>query len=113
MIAVVAIIHFVFYIASALLGLMILALIISAILSWLVAFDVINLRNRFMASLVYFLERVTRPILRPFQKIVPVLGGVDISPIVAILVIFGIERYLLPPLHAALASLLVGGGPVL
>ena len=111
MIAVVAIIHFVFYIASALLGLMILALIISAILSWLVAFDVINLRNRFMASLVYFLERVTRPILRPFQKIVPVLGGVDITPVIAILVIMGVRNILLPAFEALLVGL-VAGTPV-
>ena len=111
MIAVVAIIHFVFYIASARLGLMILALIISAILSWLVAFDVINLRNRFMASLVYFLERVTRPILRPFQKIVPVLGGVDITPVIAILVIMGVRNILLPAFETLLIGL-VAGTPV-
>jgi YggT family protein len=108
MIAVVAIIHFVFYIVGALLGLMILALIVSAILSWLVAFDVINLRNRFMASLVYFLERVTRPILRPFQKIVPVLGGVDITPVIAILVIMGVRNILLPAFETLLVGIVSG-----
>ena len=111
MIAVVAIINFVFFIINALLGLMILALIVSAILSWLVAFDVINLRNRFMASLVYFLERVTRPILRPFQRIVPVLGGVDITPVIAILVIMGVRDILLPAFHTLLIGL-VSGVPV-
>ena len=107
------VLNFVFFIIASLLMLLRWALILNAIISWLVAFDVINLRNRFMYSVAHFLDGVTRPVLRPFQRVIPVLGGVDISPIVAILVIFGIERYLLPPLHAALASLLVGGGPVL
>ena len=102
------VLNFVFFIIASLLMLLRWALILNAIISWLVAFDVINLRNRAMASIAHFLDSVTRPVLRPFQRVIPVLGGVDISPIVAILVIFGIERYLLPPLHAALASLLVG-----
>lgn len=102
------ILNFVFFIIASLLMLLRWALILNAIISWLVAFDVINLRNRAMYSIAHFLDAVTRPILRPFQRIIPVLGGVDISPVVAILVIFGIERYLLTPLHAALVSLLVG-----
>jgi YggT family protein len=47
------------------------------------------------------------------QRIIPPLGGVDVSPVIAILVIFGIERFLLPALHNFLASLLVGQAPVL
>ena len=76
-----------FTLIRVVLGLLVWALIINAILSWLVAFDVINLRNRFVANIAYFLEAVTRPILRPIQRFIPPLGGVDISPIIAILVI--------------------------
>ena len=96
---------FVFFIIDALLGLLVFALIASAILSWLVAFDVINLRNQFVYNVARFLDAVTRPILAPFQKIIPNLGGVDISPVLAILVISGVQRYLLPAAHVSLLSL--------
>ncbi len=87
---------FAHFILDALLGLLILAIIVSAILSWLVAFGVINLRNQFVYGVVRFLDAVTRPVLAPFQRIIPPLGGVDISPIIAILVLQGIKIYLLP-----------------
>lgn len=89
---------FAHFILDALLGLLILAIIVSAILSWLVAFGVINLRNQFVYGVVRFLDAVTRPVLAPFQRIIPPLGGVDISPIIAILVLQGIKIYLLPML---------------
>jgi YggT family protein len=87
---------FLYFIFDNLIGLMILAIIVSAILSWLVAFNVINLRNQLVYSVARFLEAVTTPILRPFQRIIPPLGGVDISPIIAILILQGIRGYLLP-----------------
>lgn len=98
-------IGFVFFILDALLGLLVFAMIASAILSWLVAFDVINLRNQFVYNVARFLDAVTRPILAPFQKIIPSLGGVDISPVLAILVISGVQRYLLPAANVALLNL--------
>lgn len=97
---------FIYFIIDALLGLLVWAIIISAILSWLVAFDVINLRNRIVYSIARFLDAVTRPILRPFQRLIPPLGGVDITPILALLVIQGLRIYILPmvfrPLQAAI-----------
>ncbi len=101
-----ALIGFVFFIIDSLLGLLVLALIISAILSWLVAFDVVNLRNRFVSQFAYFLEAVTRPLLTPLRKVIPPLGGVDITPIILILIIMGIRGYLLPPLRYALLTAL-------
>jgi YggT family protein len=89
-------IHFVIYIVRALLNLLVWAIIISAILSWLVAFDVINLRNRFVYNVSRFLDAVTAPVLRPFQRIIPPLGGVDITPIIVILIISGLLRYIIP-----------------
>jgi YggT family protein len=99
-----ALINFVFFIVGALLQLLIWAIIINALLSWLVAFDVINLRNRFVYNVARFLDAVTAPVMRPFQKIIPSLGGVDISPIIVILVLQGVAIYLLPPLQGALLS---------
>jgi len=87
---------FLYFIVDALLGLLVIAIIISAILSWLVAFDVINLRNRMVYNIAHFLDAVTRPVLRPVQKIIPPIGGVDISPIIVLLIIQGIRQYLLP-----------------
>jgi len=99
-----ALINFVFFIVGALLQLLIWAIIINALLSWLVAFDVINLRNRFVYNVARFLDAVTRPVMRPFQKFIPTLGGVDISPIIVILVLQGIAMYLLPPLQGFLLA---------
>lgn len=72
---------------NKIIDLYIFALIGSAILSWLIAFDVINTRNRFVYAVVDFLHRVTEPALRPIRRYLPNLGGVDISPIVLILVL--------------------------
>lgn len=101
----VAILSFVFWLIDALLGLLVVALIINAILSWLVAFDVVNLRNQFVRSFAMFLDAVTRPVLAPVQRIMPNLGGVDISPIIVILIIIGIRRFLLPAAATSLINL--------
>ncbi|HYC67632.1 YggT family protein [Brevundimonas sp.] len=73
------------WLVNTVLGLMTWAIILSAILSWLFAFDVINHRNRFVNQVAAFLDALTGPILAPFRKIIPPLGGLDITPIVAIL----------------------------
>lgn len=98
--------QFLFFIVDSLLSLLSLAIIVSAILSWLVAFDVINLRNAFVANLARFLDAVTRPVLRPFQRIIPPLGGVDITPIIVLLIIQGVRTYLLPLIFAPVIGLL-------
>ena len=55
-------------------------LIASAILSWLIAFNVVNTRNQFVAAVAEFLFRVTEPVLAPIRRMMPNLGGLDISP---------------------------------
>jgi len=69
-------------------------IIASAILSWLVAFNVVNTRNDVVRSIWSFLDAVTEPVLRPIRKILPNLGGVDISPIILILLIIFIQNIL-------------------
>lgn len=73
------------WLVNTVIGLVILLIFVRAILSWLVAFNVINVSNRFVYEVLRFLEAVTDPIIRPFQRIIPRLGGVDISFIVAFL----------------------------
>ena len=67
-------------------------LIAAAILSWLIAFNVVNTRNQFVAAVAEFLYRITEPALRPIRQVLPNLGGLDISPIILILIIMLIQR---------------------
>ena len=66
-------------------------LIISAIFSWLYAFNVINSSNQFVSAIGSFLYNVTEPALRPIRRVLPNLGGIDISPIILLLLIFFIR----------------------
>lgn len=72
---------------STVITLYIWALIVSAVLSWLVAFNVVNTRNRLVYMVGDFLHRITEPALRPIRRFIPLLGGIDISPVVLILVL--------------------------
>jgi YggT family protein len=75
-------------------------LIAAAVLSWLIAFNVVNTRNQFVAMVSDFLYRITEPALRPLRRMIPSLGGIDISPVILILLIILIEnviiRYVYP-----------------
>ena len=70
-------------------------LIASAIFSWLYAFNVINSSNQFVNSVGTFLYNVTEPVLKPIRRLLPNLGGIDISPIILFLIIILIERVIL------------------
>ncbi|NNM74056.1 YggT family protein [Enterovirga aerilata] len=67
-------------------------LIASAVMSWLVAFGVVNMRNDVVRTIWNFLYQATEPALRPIRRVLPNLGGIDISPIILLLVIFFIQR---------------------
>ena len=67
-------------------------LIAAAVMSWLVAFGVVNMRNDAVRTIWNALYQVTEPVLRPLRNLLPNLGGIDISPIVLLLVIFFIQR---------------------
>jgi YggT family protein len=66
----------------------------SAILSWLMHFGVVNTRNQFISMIGEFLWRITEPALRPIRRFMPNLGGIDISPIILILIIYFIDLVL-------------------
>jgi YggT family protein len=88
------------YIILLVLDLYIWLLIAAAVLSWLVAFNVVNSRNQFVAMVGDFLYRITEPVLRPIRNMLPSLGGIDVSPVVLILIIILIKdiivRYVYP-----------------
>jgi len=70
-------------------------LIAQAVLSWLLAFGVVNRYNRAVAVIGDFLYRVTEPALRPIRQILPSLGGIDISPVILIILLMFLERFIL------------------
>jgi YggT family protein len=74
------------------LDLYIYIVIAAAVLSWLVAFNVVNPRNQFVSMVGEFLYRITDPVLRPIRNMLPPMGGIDISPIVLFLIIILIEK---------------------
>jgi YggT family protein len=86
---------------SYVLQLYIYVLIAAAVLSWLIAFGVVNMRNQFVAGLVQLLYAITEPVLRPIRNILPNLGGIDISPVVVILIIIFIQSVILPNIARA------------
>jgi YggT family protein len=76
-------------------------LIAAAVLSWLVAFNVVNSRNQFVAMVGDFLYRITEPVLRPIRNMLPNLGGIDISPVVLILIIILIKSIIIHYIYPA------------
>ena len=70
-------------------------IIASAIFSWLYAFNVVNSKNQFVGSIGNMLYRLTEPALRPIRRFIPDLGGIDISPIILLLILFFFRQFLL------------------
>ena len=83
---------------SALITLYIYIIIAGAVMSWLIAFNVVNPYNQFVRSLWQALNAVTEPLLRPIRRLMPDLGGIDISPVVLIIACWFIQGVVLPNL---------------
>jgi len=94
-----------FQVIDIILQLYVYVLIASAIFSWLYAFNVINSSNQFVNSVGRFLYNVTEPVLNPLRRVLPNLGGIDISPIVVLLIIFFIQAVLHNTVYPALLQL--------
>jgi YggT family protein len=87
---------------SFLLTLYVYVLVAAAVMSWLVAFNVVNPRNQLVQTLGELLFRITEPVLRPVRNLLPNLGGIDISPIIVIIIIWFIQLVIIPILARAL-----------
>ena len=81
---------------SYLLTLYVYIVIAMAILSWLIAFNVVNTRNSIVHMIAELLYRLTEPALRPIRNVLPNMGGIDISPIILFLIILFIQSVILP-----------------
>ncbi len=84
-----------FNLVYTILQLYIFIIIAAAIMSWLVAFNVLNTHNRFVGAVFETLNRLTEPALRPIRRIMPNLGGIDISPVILILLLIFLQNLLL------------------
>ena len=105
-----ALLNFAEYIIQAALTIIVWLVVAYAVVSWLIGFQVINLRNPFVARATGFLEAVVTPLLRPFRRILPAMAGLDFSPVILLIVVIGVQRYLVPPFFGWLHTLV--GGPV-
>jgi YggT family protein len=76
-------------------------IIIQAILSWLVAFNVINMHSDVVRTILVALDRMTAPLYRPIRRIMPDLGALDLSPLVVLLILSIIDQVLMPRLFTS------------
>ena len=83
-----------FQVAIILLSVLWWIIIVQAILSWLIAFNVVNMSSNFVRSLATALDRLTAPLYRPIRRFLPDFGGIDFSPLVVLLLIMVIQKLL-------------------
>ncbi|MHA6718013.1 YggT family protein [Sphingomonas sp. RS6] len=79
-------------------------IVIQAILSWLIAFNVINTHNDLVRSVWYALQRITEPLYRPIRRILPDFGALDISPLVVLLILYILQTIVVPNIAMQVAS---------
>jgi YggT family protein len=78
-------------------------IVIQAVMSWLIAFNVINTHNEFVRSVWQALDRMTEPLYRPIRKILPDFGALDLSPLVVLLALAILQNFILPTMQASAA----------
>jgi YggT family protein len=66
--------------------------ILAVVMSWLIAFNVVNTRNQIVGMIADFLYRITEPVFRPIRNMLPAMGGIDFSPFIVLLLIYLIQR---------------------
>jgi len=87
---------FILIVLDGLIALAEFLIIAGAIVSWLVAFGVINIHNPTVYRILSALDAVTRPLLAPFRRFIPPIGGMDITPVIALIVLEAVRKALLP-----------------
>jgi len=84
----------IFYLINSVIDLLCFIVILQVIFSWLIAFNIINTYNQFIGQVIFFLNRITYPLLSPIKKILPDLGPIDISPIILLILLKVFQVYL-------------------
>jgi YggT family protein len=80
------------WIFDTVIGLYILVVFLSVIANWLIAFGVMSTRNDLARSLVNFLDALTEPVFRRVRRVVPPIGGFDLSPIIVFIILFAVKN---------------------
>lgn len=102
------ILQFVQLVVGGVISFLILCMVVYAVISWLTAFDIIRMTSPAARQITGFLDAITRPIVAPIRRFLPALGGVDLSFLVAFLILEGVNRILLPNGLLALQKLMGG-----
>ncbi len=84
----------IFYLINSVIDLLCFIVILQVIFSWLIAFNIINTYNQFIGQVIFFLNKITYPLLSPIKKILPDLGPIDISPIILLILLKVFQVYL-------------------
>jgi YggT family protein len=93
-----------FRIAEVLLNILWWIIVIQAVMSWLIAFNIINTWNDTVRSVWNALQKMTDPLYRPIRRIMPDFGGLDLSPLVVLLIIYILMTIILPYIYTLLAG---------
>ena len=86
------------FIISSFIGIFLLVLFITIVLSWLIQFNVINKHNQFVSTVYGICLRLTEPVLQPVRSVVPSFGGLDISPIIVFVLLQAVNIYIFEPM---------------
>lgn len=70
-------------------------IIVTVVVSWLVVFDVLNTRNKIVYRICFFLNQITEPFMKRIRRFVPPIGGMDLSPLVALLILWFVKAALI------------------
>ena len=84
----------IFYLVLQILKIYSYVVIANVIISWLIAFNIVNMQNKIVVTILYATNRLTDPLLNPVRRILPNLGGIDISPIILVLCLLFVQDYI-------------------
>ncbi len=81
------------YFVAPVLSLLILMIFVQVVLSWLLAFNIINMKNPIVAQIYYGIEKILGPLYAPIRKVIPAMGGLDLTPIVLLFALYWIRDF--------------------
>ncbi len=81
------------YFVAPVLSLLILMIFVQVVLSWLLAFNIINMKNPIVAQVYYGIEKILGPLYAPIRKVIPAMGGLDLTPIVLLFALYWIRDF--------------------
>ena len=84
----------IFYLINSAIDLLFFIIILQVIISWLIAFNILNTYNQFIGQIIFFLNRITFPLLSPIKKILPNLGPIDVSPVIVLILLKVLQVYI-------------------